>query len=253
MTCGTVMGCICIDDVEIWHTFHVVPNDFAIPTDGLIGNDFLHKYFCKLDYFDFSLTIRTESKDIVISFNHELNNHLIIPPRCEIFRVFKLSNNISTQFPYIIPSGEIASGVFLANTIAYDDNPVLRVMNTNSTMNKISNRISIVRNISDFNIYTHKMDRADDKDDRTQRVIDILKPNIPEQFKFELIELCTEFADIFALDTDKMSTNNIYTQKLRTVDAEPVYQRNYRLPKCHKDEIDRQVSNLLKNDLIEPS
>lgn len=50
-----------------------------------------------------------------------------------------------------------------------------------------------------------------------------------------------------------MTTNKFYTQKLRTKTDDPVYVRNYRLPKTQKDEIDRQVSKLLEDDLIEPS
>lgn len=34
---------------------------------------------------------------------------------------------------------------------------------------------------------------------------------------------------------------------------DPVYIKNYRLPKTQKDEIDEQVKKLIENDLIEPS
>lgn len=52
---------------------------------------------------------------------------------------------------------------------------------------------------------------------------------------------------------DPLSVNNFYEQKLRTKSDNPVYVKNYRLPKTQKDEIDKQVSKLLTNNLIEPS
>lgn len=250
-TCGTVKMDIFIDDIIITHIFHVVPDRFAIPTDGLIGKDFMRLYQCKLDYADSTLTVRTEIKEVVVSICNGIEDELILPPRCETFRVFKISNKITTNGPYVIPSREILPGVFTANTIASDDSPIIRVINTSSKVKNISNKITHVKNISQFNIYTMRLEKGGDE--RTKRVLDILKPNFPEQFENELIDLCSEYADIFTLDDDKMTVNNLYTQTLRLNDTEPVYQRNYRLPKCHKDEIERQVENLLKNELIEPS
>lgn len=50
-----------------------------------------------------------------------------------------------------------------------------------------------------------------------------------------------------------MTINNFYEQKLRVTDTNPVYIKNYRLPRTQRPEIEFQVSKLLKNDLIEPS
>lgn len=90
---------------------------------------------------------------------------------------------------------------------------------------------------------------------RTEKLIEILSKAWPKDTKLRqnLKELCTEYADIFALETDKMSTNNFYTQELRVTDNEPLFTKNYRMPYTQKSEINRQVENLLKNDLIETS
>lgn len=36
---GTWNTEILMDGIEIPHTFHVVPDNFSIPSDGIIGND----------------------------------------------------------------------------------------------------------------------------------------------------------------------------------------------------------------------
>lgn len=55
------------------------------------------------------------------------------------------------------------------------------------------------------------------------------------------------------MEEDQMTVNNFYSQKLKLKAEEPVYIKNYRLQLSHKKEIDNQVNNLLKNNLIEPS
>lgn len=47
---GTTETTIILDEVDIPHTFHVVPSDFGIPSDGIIGKDFIKLHRCNLDY-----------------------------------------------------------------------------------------------------------------------------------------------------------------------------------------------------------
>lgn len=69
----------------------------------------------------------------------------------------------------------------------------------------------------------------------------------------KLLDLCTNYSDIFHVDGDKSSTNNFYEQSLTLSDNEPVFTKNYRLPHTQKNEIKNQVNLLLENDLIELS
>lgn len=65
--------------------------------------------------------------------------------------------------------------------------------------------------------------------------------------------LVRKYAEVFAQPTDKMSVNNFYEQKIRLVDENPVYAKNYRLPHAHQQEIKRHVQTLMDNDIIESS
>lgn len=90
---------------------------------------------------------------------------------------------------------------------------------------------------------------------KEQKLLDILSKNYPNDKKLhnKLNKLCTEYADIFALETDTMTVNNFYSQDIRLKSTEPVYTRNYRTPHTQKQEIKRQVEKLIENNLIEPS
>lgn len=54
---GTVWLKIYFNDCVIEHLFHVVPDSFNIPADGIIGKDFNRCFRCKIDYDDMSLMI----------------------------------------------------------------------------------------------------------------------------------------------------------------------------------------------------
>jgi len=55
------------------------------------------------------------------------------------------------------------------------------------------------------------------------------------------------------LETESLSTNNFYKQKLRLKDEEPVYIKNYRSPHSQKNEIKAQVQKLIKDKSVAPS
>jgi len=77
--------------------------------------------------------------------------------------------------------------------------------------------------------------------------------NFPSQFKSQLSSLCTKYSDIFGLETEPITTNNFYKQKLRLKDDEPVYVKNYRSPHSQVNEIQKQVGKLITDGIVEPS
>ena len=52
-------------------------------------------------------------------------------------------------------------------------------------------------------------------ENRQTKVMDILKKNFPEQFQPTLTQIWKEYSDISGLETETISTNNFYEQKLR--------------------------------------
>lgn len=71
-----------IDGTSLNHKLHIVHDNFAIPTDGILGRDFFTK-FCCIDYNTWILTINAEHNNISIpihdrahtntSFLHDVN------------------------------------------------------------------------------------------------------------------------------------------------------------------------------------
>ena len=49
------------------------------------------------------------------------------------------------------------------------------------------------------------------------------------------------YSDIFALEIEKISTNNFYKQKMILNDKAATFTKNYRIHHLQKEEIDKQV------------
>lgn len=241
---GTTNIILFIKHLKINHSFHVVPDNFNIPVDAIIGRDFMHKYYCDILHssasFIFANTIR-------IPLHYSLDDLLYIPPRAEVIRKFQ----IDTSEECIVDNSEILPGIFISRTIVDPKNAYIRVLNTTNEFAKISNKILNFDLLKHFTIYY--IDEVEKNSEREQLLIKTLSNNTSISNNKNLLNLCTEYSDIFALKTDRMTTNNFYEQTLRTIDNEPVYIKNYRNPHSTRNEIQNQVNNLLANDLIEPS
>lgn len=83
---GTVILRLQIENITIDHRFHVMPDDFNIPCDCIIGKDFIKLYRAVLDYGDHTFTVRTHLGDYVIPMSiYSQNEKITIPPRSETF------------------------------------------------------------------------------------------------------------------------------------------------------------------------
>lgn len=251
---GTLSVNLIFKEITISHIFHIVPDYFNIPSDGILGKDFNKSHKTRIDYEDMTFTIRTPEFNLILPINSEPKQNMVsVPPRCESYRIFHIENFSGSC---VIPSQEIFPGIFIPNTIVSDKNPMLKILNTNSESKTFKNSINNSLNLSDFHIF--KAEKTENhkqlvNESRVEKLRNLFAKNIPEHVKEKLIHLCSQYADVFALPGDRLTVNNFYSQKLRTKSDAPVYVKNYRLPHTQKEEINRQVENLLKNDLIEPS
>lgn len=244
---GTVMVDLHIENTTIEHKFHLVPDEMAIPTDGIIGKDFIRHNRCCLDYDSMLLLIRLMHCELSIPIISELNDgSSIIPARSEVFRLFRINDS---NFPRLIETREISPNIIIPNTIAYSQRTWVRVLNT-SDENKVIRTDNLKsKPIDEFDIYLPPCTKSL----RDENLMKLLAKKIPKYAPLQLIDLCMKFSHIFAVSGDDASVNNFYEQKLNFADETPVYIKNYRLPQSQKSEINSQVQSLLAKDLIELS
>lgn len=235
--------------------FTVVPANFPIPVDGIIGKDFIKYYKCSLDYFTNTFTVRHSSNlfDVPILDNTCHSNYHLIPPRCEVIRYFNLqTDKISDQ---VVSNQEIFPGVFIATSIVNPKCCFLKLLNTNSRSVEIKKILKL--KTEDFSNYKPLSQNSNKNNvsqcNRPDLLDNILKSNIPSHAPESLINLCHKYSDIFHVPGDKHTVNNFYQQKLNLSDSTPVYIKNYRSPHALKEEISNQVTEMLTQKIIEPS
>lgn len=242
---------ILIQNVTFEHKFHLVSDDFLIPSNGIIGKDFLKRFKCLVDYGQMNITIRKSDNEFLkIPIESEMsNNASALPPRSETFKIFHIK---SEKFPCLIEAQEIDEGIVIPTTIVHESDSWIRVLNTNENFKIVKTDSIKTSPISEFHILQTQTNHTTTTN-RLQNLRSTLKKKIPEHMRDKLLELCTNFSDIFHVEGDKSTVNNFYEQKIPMQDNTPVFTKNYRLPHAQKQEINKQVKILLENDLIELS
>lgn len=249
-TLGYISTHLYFGNVGVSQTLHVVPDSINIPSDGLLGRDFLKNYKCVINYENSTLSFQLNNFFLEIDILQSPNgNSFVLPARCETYRTLKF--NINSENPQLVDSQNIADGVFVARTIVDKDNSLVRILNTTDKTQIINLNEIKMQSLDDYFVYS--FEKVENNPERTRKLTKILENEIPAHAKQTLLPLCIEYADVFALEGDPLSVNNFYEQRLRLIDNSPVYIKNYRNMHSQRDEINRQVKQLLDNDVIEPS
>lgn len=94
------------------HEFHVVPDEFNMESDGILGKDFLVYYRCRIDYECMTFTINNRYRNILSLREGPDEQTMTIPPRCEVVCV--------------VDQVMMAQGVYTARTIVNPANAYVR-------------------------------------------------------------------------------------------------------------------------------
>ena len=82
---------------------------------------------------------------------------------------------------------------------------------------------------------------------------DFSKSDLTDQQKQKLTTFLNENRDVFATSLKELGKTNVYHHKIDTGNSKPIKSRPYRTSPAAKQEIQRQIDELLKYDIIEPS
>lgn len=248
-TLGSTHTHLLLNNHAVEHTFHIVENNFPIPADGIIGLDFISKYKGVVNYNEWKLTIYPENNAYGISIpihDSHPENVLFLPARCEVIRRIKF---YSDSEEFLVPNQELTKGVYVGRTIASKSCPFVRILNTNYENKTLTCTKLATEPLDNYLILGLQSPQSNHK----EKVLEAVSKNCPPYILTSLTKLLYEFHDIFAIESDTITTNNFYKQKLRLSDNTPIYIRNHRLPHYQKPEINKQINDMLKNKIIEPA
>ena len=77
--------------------------------------------------------------------------------------------------------------------------------------------------------------------------------HLNEEERQKLIDLIRKYEEIFHLEEQKLTFTNAIKHKITTKDDIPVHSKSYRYPFCHKEEVQKQISKMLEQGIIQHS
>jgi len=80
--------------------------------------------------------------------------------------------------------------------------------------------------------------------------------HLNEEERVSLVKICEEYHDIFHLSGDTLTCTTAAEHAIPTPTIDPsraITTKSYRIPEIHKEEVKRQIEQMLKDDIIQPS
>lgn len=239
-------------NVQFHQKFHIVPSNFASRFDGILGDDFLRGYHAIIDYSTYSLTLFNASLRVRIPIIKDPSRFVYtIPPRSEKI-ISAPCNHLDDR---VLPSTELAPGVFLTASISRPRNGSMycRILNTTDQPYKAKNLSLHTEPTANYSVLHYSQGPCDEN--RIQKLLSLLPLQHlqPSQSKL-LRDLCCTYADIFFLPGDSLTVTNLTTQAIPLKEhALPRFIKPYRVPHAQKSDIENHIAEMKRLNLIEPS
>lgn len=260
---------------EIEGNFNIVDKNFPIYWDGIIGVEFLRKHRAKLCFDEDTLFLRKGNK-----FSFKENYTIDLPPR-QVKRVQLCVLNSKMKEGYIrrIPAGP---GILIGGCVASNSNGIAEVFAVNSTTERIKlimppvflehqampkdqesvddssentpiqSRVFHVR--SDKDQSSPSSSKILTKEERVEKILELMDlEGLNDEELRSVGKLVTKYSYQFFLPGDKFGMTNKATHKINLTDDIPINIRQYRQPPDYRQEIQRQVDELLAEDIIQHS
>jgi len=252
-TLGKIRATVTLGKREIRHTMHVVKDDFPIDYEGILGIDFLTKQRAKCDHGRRQVRIGDETFKL-----HPFKKMTLTPHSETIVQAVANRNRIG-----IVSSEETKPGIFIGSCLVEPKDYTCPISIINTTKEsveittplvtvdeiRVSDRASILAlQHAEYENY----ESIEERKDNLRKQLRLGHLNREEKRAVE--EICEDFCDIFHLEKDILTCTTAIAHEIKTrVDSAPVNVRPYRLPEKHKEEVNRQITNMLNDEIIRPS
>ena len=195
-----------------------------------------------------------------------LANNVILPPRTESIINARIPASCSDQLGMVCnldESSELVYATAYSLSQATNRNVPIRILNSSESSTelhqgqKIAKFWPVVESVSVSQCASSDNDICASVTDNTQISPDTLaelhaaiSPNLDSQEKAQLLQTLLSFSDVFS---NSLGHTTVTAHKVDTGDAHPIRQYPRRLPYHYRDEVDKQVQEMLSQGVVEPS
>jgi transposase InsO family protein len=274
-THGSLEACIRERETDIPFRLQLVNKQVDLKGDGILGRDFLKLMQARICYEERSLTFRHEGfvihKELrslprpeIRDCQEAVGGKLTLPARTEVI-VKLLVGAGSCIEEGLVERAEITSGVYMAESLVKvkSGHIITSILNTREEVVEVTTPVVKLVEVRDCDTVEtavigaaeQETSRDDTGQSRGERVIAKLRTeHLNSEEKKSLCELCFDYQDVFFLPGDKLSSTNAAKHTIHLEPGvTPINTRPYRLPESQKEEVDRQVKQLLEDGIIAKS
>lgn len=236
--------------------------DFNPKYDGLIGIDLLRELNATLDFSKCQLKTPKATIPIYFELNKEgvkENFSIIISPRSEQVVQIPVDKPVSEG---ILDYIKFKKGCEMPAALVKVQNQTATTTIINSTENPVEITLNKPWRIEEYNpeeinfyenmeVEEFVPDELDNLRKKNLKNLRLDHMNYEE--KQAIRKICYDYRDIFYVDGTPLTFTNEIKHSIRLKDETPIYTKSYRYPQVYKEEIKKQVSKLLEQDIIRPS
>ena len=223
--------------------------------DGLIGLDILQMLNAKIDFQNSVLETDTITIPIVYKPNY-MSKTYAIPSKSKIIALLPVdiqNGDIFIQTNKIRKDLVISEGIYnskdwfsLIEVSNFSDEDQQFLIEQPIKCAPVGPQIFEVHNFSINNNFDQLENNA------TNLLNSLRLDHLNVEEKHSIQKLCHKFRDIF-FDNKHLSFSNQVKHDIKTKDDIPIYTKSYRYPFIHKEEVQRQVNEMIDSGIIRPS
>ena len=273
-THGSIETLIQEEGLDIPYSFQLVSHQVDLRGDGILGRDFLKAMQAHICYKEKMLTFQYKGTTVQKGLgpppgseggtprNRSLDR-IILPARAEVIVRLPVTKE-SPVDEGLMERTELLAGVYLAESLVRvnDGYVITSILNTKEQDVEILSRevqVTSLKNndqeVAQIGLTERHEDRGNQSNTRAEKVVERLRTDhLNREEKRSLLELCFDYQDVFYLPEDRLSCTNAVKHTIPLeLGTTPINTRPYRLPESQKEEVDRQVKQLLEEGIIAKS
>ena len=257
----------CNFDVIIGGSSYVMMAIVAeLNTTGIIGLDFMSEYGCSIDLKQKCLVIdgkklKCDLKGKIGCYRVSLAETVSVPPRHEMLTCGQINDychdikgiGIIEPSDTFQKAGKAMVGRILATA---NENVPVRLMNpSNEELILYKGTVvgqfeEVKENATQITTHTKKNSALPEQ---LEELVMQASDNLQEEQIRSVRKTLVEYQDVFALTDEQLGRTEVVKHAINTGNARPIKERLRRVPQYAVEEVDRQVDDMLKRGIIEPS
>ncbi|KMQ85713.1 hypothetical protein RF55_15566, partial [Lasius niger] len=178
--------------------------------------------------------------------NKQNTSHITMEDLLKEAQKYNLNiENLNIKNSRSIPSSKISTSSLNKSQEIID-----KFLRKRKSKNKEKQRIDV----ANFDLHNCLVVSEETKENRFTKIMELLRlEHLNKKEQENIIKLITNSQDRFHIPGENLTATHVLQHQISTTDDQPINTRQYRFPQIHKEEINKQVEELLEGGIVKQS